>query len=633
MTVRPWKPKRRRQIAAYLLLVLCSLAPSLAEERPNPSGKSDNPAANASPKLPPGVIAQLGSSRFRAGGQLKGMRLSPDGRVVAMWSALSQLRFWDVERGELIREIHHINTGIGGPQFVDAQVVWSPDAKHLAVTSRKTVVLLDGRTIADRLELDPLIVQEAAGVRFEPDGKTLIVGRKESACAFDVDSGKFLRELPLANKEKFEPHPFIADPDRPGHIVRIRLATAQGSIINTYDDGKFVQIVTRGPTIVDLDASAGARRIVSGNNDGRIALWTPTEKRKVLEWQGLTSQVDFLGISADGSLVAAGSQAASVGRGQAGNHVRIWKLKTDEQGTVAAVEWLPDDSHNALITSLQYDADGTHLISASNDDEVGIWDLRTRTSRLDRGYIASVSHTKKLLATHGSNDSSRQVRLYELTDPTAAKLLHAFEGTSRAALSLDGRRAAAMKPGSKTLSVWDTATHELVREIECETSPVYRLALSPDGRFAAIGSSPGGMEVWEIESGRRTVHAPKASAHQLCFTPDGQSLVVKRNGPEPLPILVLDVDSGELEYEFGTEGQARIQSVAVFPDNRRLLTGYTDGVIRVWDIPTGALLKELPGHRSGVYALAVKPDGTQFASGAADSTIYLWDAAVLRAKP
>ena len=191
-----------------------------------------------------------------------------------------------------------------------------------------------------------------------------------------------------------------------------------------------------------------------------------------------------------------------------------------------------------------------------------------------------------------------------------------------------------MKPDREaaTICVWDASTREIVREIECGTMSVYQLALSPDGQWVALGEGGSGVQVWEIESGRRTLHAPKASPHLLCFTPDSRSLVTKRETPNRLPaIMILDVDTGELEYEFGPPEQIRVLSTAVFPDNRRLLAGYSNGLIRVWDIPTGAMLKELPGHRTSVHALAVKPDGTQFAGGAADSTIYLWDAAAIRA--
>jgi WD40 repeat protein len=49
--------------------------------------------------------------------------------------------------------------------------------------------------------------------------------------------------------------------------------------------------------------------------------------------------------------------------------------------------------------------------------------------------------------------------------------------------------------------------------------------------------------------------------------------------------------------------------IAVSPDGRRLATGGIDGIVRLWDVPSGRFVRALVGHESYVYDLAWSPDG------------------------
>ncbi|HEV2666644.1 MAG TPA: AAA-like domain-containing protein, partial [Blastocatellia bacterium] len=68
-------------------------------------------------------------------------------------------------------------------------------------------------------------------------------------------------------------------------------------------------------------------------------------------------------------------------------------------------------------------------------------------------------------------------------------------------------------------------------------------------------------------------------------------------------------------------------TVAFFPDNRRLVTGGDDRVVRVWDIVTGQQLMALSGHSDDINSVAVSPDGRTLASASYDKTAKIWSAA------
>jgi len=74
----------------------------------------------------------------------------------------------------------------------------------------------------------------------------------------------------------------------------------------------------------------------------------------------------------------------------------------------------------------------------------------------------------------------------------------------------------------------------------------------------------------------------------------------------------------------GHEGAVR--SLAVSPDGRRIVSGSSDGTLRLWDAETGeALVDPMRGHQGEIFSVAFSPDGNRIASGGSDHTLRVWD--------
>jgi WD40 repeat protein len=67
-----------------------------------------------------------------------------------------------------------------------------------------------------------------------------------------------------------------------------------------------------------------------------------------------------------------------------------------------------------------------------------------------------------------------------------------------------------------------------------------------------------------------------------------------------------------------------VLSVAISPDDRRVLSGLEDGSICIWDVSTRVLLGRFSSHIDAVYSVAFTPDGHGFLSGSRDNTIKCW---------
>jgi WD40 repeat protein len=69
-----------------------------------------------------------------------------------------------------------------------------------------------------------------------------------------------------------------------------------------------------------------------------------------------------------------------------------------------------------------------------------------------------------------------------------------------------------------------------------------------------------------------------------------------------------------------------VTSVDYSPDGSKVASASEDGVVKIWNANTGALLKNITGHSSVVSCVAWSPNGMSIASGSWDYTVKVWDA-------
>ena len=69
-----------------------------------------------------------------------------------------------------------------------------------------------------------------------------------------------------------------------------------------------------------------------------------------------------------------------------------------------------------------------------------------------------------------------------------------------------------------------------------------------------------------------------------------------------------------------------VYSVNFSPDGSRIVSGLSDGTVRVWDATSWDELKSLAGHTGSVQSVAFSPNGSCIVSGSDDQTVRVWDA-------
>lgn len=176
------------------------------------------------------------------------------------------------------------------------------------------------------------------------------------------------------------------------------------------------------------------------------------------------------------------------------------------------------------------------------------------------------------------------------------------------------------------------------------------IALSPDGRTLAVGSSTGLLSFFDAET-RQRLGEPipldgkiDRSSASLAFAPDGEALAVATygEGEEPSFLDLVDVTSRSIERSLELPPGVGPESVAFSHDGRTLAAAtheFPEGVspfgppprksILLFDAATGASVGELPLAQADLIGptlgLAFSPEGGELMTSTDRGTTVLWD--------
>jgi WD40 repeat protein len=160
--------------------------------------------------------------------------------------------------------------------------------------------------------------------------------------------------------------------------------------------------------------------------------------------------------------------------------------------------------------------------------------------------------------------------------------------------------------------------------------PIYRtatslLVFSPDGRFVIAGAAPG-VCLLDCESGevvRSLASIPTINA--IDGSPDGTFVAAVSNERD---VRIYQISELADESSRGTvlgRHDVYVRSVAIAPDNEHVASGSEDGFVKIWNVRTGQLQKELAVQDSEVYSLDWSPDSRRLAVGGEEGTAIVID--------
>lgn len=291
------------------------------------------------------------------------------------------------------------------------------------------------------------------------------------------------------------------------------------------------------------------------------------------------------------------------------------------------------------VHSVTFSPDGARLLTSSADRTVRQWDTRTgqeveppydRHSDTAHLHSAVYSPDGQWVASTGDD---RTIRVWRAKGRKDAAVLHGHTGpVAEVAFTPDGRRLASLSPyaahtvslGDQTVRIWDVDPQATLPVLRGHWGTIYPLAYSPNGHWIASGSRDNTARLWDATTSELCLTLPHASTvWGLAFGSDGTWLVTGCQDDDRLRIW--DVATARVCKEI-VYSPRHIQSLTVSPDGTRVammeFASKSKDLLTVFDIASGKSLFSTEGA-----CLAYSPDGRWIAIRAEDEkTVHLLDA-------
>ena len=217
------------------------------------------------------------------------------------------------------------------------------------------------------------------------------------------------------------------------------------------------------------------------------------------------------------------------------------------------------------------------------------------------------------------------------------------KGDRKEGLSRD--RASSMRDlafsdeGSKLVSIGHEGRPDLGCNDRClavdsgvaKTLVESRMSLLPGGRQLVEAAHDGSVRLWNVEGEEPPVNLSPGLETRAqgnvakIASGNGQRLAVANNRQigvwdvtRRTRLLLLDFDLLGVPTFLG--------AFALSSDGTRLASGNEDGIIRVWEVPSGQLLYQFKAHAGPVRSIAFNPAGTRLVSSSAytDRSVRIW---------
>ena len=413
---------------------------------------------------------------------------------------------------------------------------------------------------------------------------------------------------------------------------------------------------TKQPFLVTAVAiSPDGLLVASGAIDGSVYIWNVRSSTLVRVLAGHEHFVGDMAFAPDSRTLFTGSSDLTA---------RLWDVRTGDELQVLK-------GHSASIHSVALTPDGKTGCTADFDGELRVWDLRTghniavvRTATKNTSVAFSGDCKWAVLAV----DKSPELSLWSLAERKLIRTSHIYDQKVNGLSFSPDSVSVLIGYVDGTVQLWnrDTTRVEVLNPATPKQTPevsnAQTVCFSSDGKLAAASAAYGPIRIWDTAS-RSLLHTidPEVIVQRMAFYPGNQYLLHAGMGPMALR----KVESGALVRVLSGETQPvgavavstttlavctmlcesvkmwdlrtgqelpvvpmpkdfQVSAMIFSPDDKLLVTGGNDGVIRIWDLGSRKELQTFAGHSKKIRALAMSHNGQLLLSGSEDETVKLW---------
>src|SRR5262245_37321447 len=269
------------------------------------------------------------------------------------------------------------------------------------------------------------------------------------------------------------------------------------------------QLRGHGGPVRAVAVSPDGSRAVSGSFDATAILWSLSSgtAEKVLRFHD--SAVNAVVFLKDGRIVTSGADAG----------IAIWQPGAAKPERVLK-------GHTAPVVGLAVSPDGKTLASASWDGTARLWSLADGASRALEGHRQNVNGVAftpdgRSVVTVGYDLT---LRIWPLSGGAAPTVVTLPAPLNAVAVARSGEIVAA---GATGKVYFLSGAGELKGDVEAASVPIIAVAVAGDGKLAAAASVRGAVAIIDV-AGRnvqRTLVGPGMPAWSAAFLPDNRTLL------------------------------------------------------------------------------------------------------------
>lgn len=541
----------------------------------------------------------------------------PDQCRLAVAGQEAVVRIIDGGTGQVSQVIKTDQTEING-------IAFSPDGLEMATSGDDGTIRIWNRATGQAR----LTIRSQRGKQFQllytHDGRQILSsGDFPEIVLFDCQTGNEIRTLTGHSK-----------------LVNsmIYLSKTNTFVTGSHDNTIRVWDGTTWEPIYSWTAAGQARSVIACNQQSVLVVGTnlghlhsfDLQNRREISRVTHHDGIESVAAHPDGDFIAAGDRGGSI---------RIWKI--DGAGRLIESDVTPWSAHEGIVYSLAWSADGSQLISAGSDGRVVSWNTAASRRIGPRVFPIGPINASSSARTFYQRPATEQIlvcetapaRTVSVWDWRSGKLVEQTGKYNHHEIGIDRKgEFFAVTTLANDLCIFKTSpgatTLPKIPGTACwhATGDLNAPQFFPDSRRIAVSCGRTGAmaesahdTVWllDLPNLDRTEQVPLQNPGEFAISPDGASIAIGNQSGLAL------WNVARREFVWKVAQSALIKRMAFSPNGKFLATGGDERMVTVRHVSNGAVRHELHSHRSRIRAIGFSKDSRTLAS-ASDGVLKLW---------
>jgi WD40 repeat protein len=291
------------------------------------------------------------------------IKLSPDGKYLAIGKTGNNARLMDFETGKLIRTFR-------GHENIVISLDFSPDGKYLATgsTDGTTIIweVISGRMVRSLPEGTSNIPDFS--IDFSPDGNWLVTGSWDGLVRiWDIHTGEVIQAI----RAHDDASPYAVQFSHNGLYVLSGGLDGKLKMFEIDTGSEVKELIGHTDVVSAIRRHPDGKIMITTSWDGRIKIWDIATGMQVRRFFAHDARVQALDIDPTGKYMVTGSDD---------NTAKLWDIAESRLITIFS-------GHAGTVSSVNISPDGKFLITGSHDGTIKSWDLKTGRELLTYIFI------------------------------------------------------------------------------------------------------------------------------------------------------------------------------------------------------------------------------------------------------